>query len=445
MSSKLTTIYSCSACGAQYSKWQGRCLECGKWGTVGQETKETAKPQNSISPDKPISLADLSTQKQPRITTGSEEFDRVLGGGIVPGSLVLLGGDPGIGKSTLAIQIAGRIPDSLYASGEESAQQVKIRAERLALNLKSFKFIAQNNIEKIIATAQKENPPLLVIDSIQTADTIADNLSFGSAGQITAVTVQLLEFAKQSGVPVIIIGHVTKEGYVAGPKTLEHLVDTVLYLENDNKNHFKILRGVKNRFGSTGEVGVFEMTDRGLQEVKNSSQIFLTGEEKTPHPGIATTMVFEGSRPFLVEVQALTSKTMFGYPQRKASGIDLNRLQMLAAVIGKKSKINLINQDIYLNLAGGFKTKNTSTDLAICLAVVSSFLDAPIGNDTIAIGEVGLSGELRPTANIAAMIQEAQKLNFRQIIVPKNSGAKNQKNIIEAGDLAEVLKIIIKT
>ncbi|HNW09462.1 MAG TPA: DNA repair protein RadA [bacterium] len=437
-------IYSCSACGAQYTKWQGRCLECGKWGTINQEIANSNKDKNNLPPDQPIKLDQLPNQGQARIATGLAEFDRVLGGGIVAGSLILFGGDPGIGKSTLALQIAGQIPNTLYASGEESGQQVKLRAQRLNINLANFQFLGQNNIEKIIATAKAIKPPLLIVDSIQTANTLETGLSFGSANQITAVTVKLLELAKTANIPIIIIGHVTKEGYVAGPKTLEHLVDTVLYLENDNKNHFKILRSVKNRFGSIGEVGVFEMADSGLKEIANPSQIFLGEYGKTKHPGIMTAMVFEGSRPFVVEVQALTSKTMFGYPQRKAAGIDLNRLQMLTAVIGKKTKLNLVNQDIYLNLAGGFKTKNTATDLAICLAIASSFLDSPLANDAVAIGEVGLSGELRPVTNISQMIQEAQKLNFKKIIVPLQSGAKNKKNLIEIDTLTDGLKIIFK-
>lgn len=437
---KQQIIFTCTNCGAQSAKWQGRCLECGKWGTLVEELAETKKEEKNVPADKPINLSDLAEAKESRLASGVEEFDRVLGGGLVIGSFILLGGDPGVGKSTLALEICKKIKNVLYVSGEESAIQIKIRAERLALNLDELKFLPQTNIEKIISTAKELRPQLLVIDSIQTISTTDSPAAPGSVAQITACAAKLLELCKQNNISTVIIGHVTKDGLVAGPKTLEHLVDVVLYLENDNQNYFKILRGVKNRFGSIGEIGVFEMAATGLKEIKNPSQIFLEGDDRTS-AGAVTTITMEGSRPFFVEVQALCNKTFFGYPQRRTSGYDLNRLQMLTAVLAKHGKINLANQDIYLNIAGGLKIKETGADLAVCLAIISALGEKPLPAKSLAIGEVGLSGEVRSIPQLERRVKEAQKMDYANIFIPaiKNPPSGGQikmiRNISEAAGL----------
>jgi len=443
--SKISTIHECVKCGAQFSKWQGRCTECQSWGTIPQvaEISETLKKDIQISPDQPINFDQINLQEKERIKIGIAEVDRVLGGGLVAGSLVLLGGDPGIGKSTLALQIAQGIGDTLYISGEESAHQIKMRADRLKSNLSGLKFISQTSIEKIIATILDQKPKLVIIDSIQTINSSDSSNGVGSATQITACTSQLMELSKKSGIPIIIIGHVTKEGFVAGPKTLEHLVDTVLYLENDSRDFYKILRGVKNRFGSTGEIGIFEMTEIGLKEVINPTNIFIE-EHSSPSSGTTISIIMEGSRAFLVEIQALASKTSFGYPQRRSTGFDLNRLQMIIAVISKTAKVNLTNHDIYLNVAGGLKIKETATDLAVCLAIVSAYLEKPISQNILILGEVGLSGEIRTVAQIDRRIKEASKLKFNKIITAKNQNIRNVANteIIQVANIGEAIRTI---
>ena len=438
---KTQTIFTCTNCGAQSAKWQGRCLDCGKWGTLVEETAELKKEEKNISADKPINLATMAEAKESRLVSGIDEFDRVLGGGLVIGSFILLGGDPGIGKSTLALEICKKIKNVLYVSGEESAIQIKIRAERLALDMAELKFLPQTNIEKIIATAKELRPQLLIIDSIQTISTADTPSAPGSVAQITACSAKLLELSKQNNISTIIIGHVTKDGFVAGPKTLEHLVDVVLYLENDNQNYFKILRGVKNRFGSIGEIGVFEMAAAGLKEIKDSSRIFLETENKN-NAGVITAIVMEGSRPFFVEVQSLCNKTYFGYPQRKSSGYDLNRLQMLSAVLAKHGKINLANQDIYLNIAGGLKIKETGADLAVCLAIISALNEKPLPAKCLAIGEVGLSGEVRSVPQLERRIKEAQKMDYAHIFVPATKNPPTGGNIKAIGNISEAAGLI---
>lgn len=438
------TIFTCTNCGAQYSKWQGRCLECGKWGTIIEEAQPNPSKvaAGKAKPDKPIKLSELAGEKHLRTQTGIGELDRVLGGGIVKGSVTLLGGDPGIGKSTLAIQIAQSVPSTLYVSGEESADQIRIRAERLGMSLDVFDFLPQTNVERVIATALESKPGLLVIDSIQTVATDELDTAPGTVSQITACAGKLITLAKSAGIAVMVIGHVTKDGMVAGPKTLEHLVDAVLYLENDSQNFYKILRGTKNRFGSTGEIGVFEMTVKGLAEVANPTAVF--AEHSTErHPGKAMGVIIEGSRPFLVEIQALVSKTVFGYPQRKASGYDLNRLQMIIAVITQVAKVNLSNQDIYLNVAGGIKTKDTAVDLAVALAVASAFLGVAIDQQTLIIGEIGLSGEIRNVPQLDRRISEGKKLNFKKILAPYQAKISDN-NIVSLRDIKEAIKTIAK-
>ncbi len=442
----IQVVYSCSNCGAQYPKWQGRCLECGKWGTLIEEEQENKKSRNQeikkISPDQLIDLSRISAANTERIKTGLDEFDRVLGGGIVSDSLVLLGGDPGMGKSTLALQLIKNVTGALYVSGEESAQQVKLRAERLGLDLNGFKFLPQTNVEKIMATARDNKPPLVIIDSIQTIYSDDSPAPAGSVSQITACTAKLIELAKFSGLAVIIIGHVTKDGLVAGPKTLEHLVDAVLYLENDSLNYFKILRSVKNRFGSTGEIGIFEMTASGLKEISNPTEVFWDEAGDLPAIGTISTMVMEGSRAYLIEIQALVNKTSFGYAQRKATGFDPNRLQMILAVLAKAAKLNLANYDVYLNVAGGLKIRDTGADLAVALAVASALLDLPLGRQCLALGEIGLSGEVRAVPQLGQRLKEAEKFKFKKIIAAGKAAdaAKAAANLISVRYLAEAIK-----
>ena len=450
---KPSTIFSCSKCNAQSIKWSGRCFECESWGTLQKEIldkkTQTNKQNNDVSPAQIINLKDIKNQNYNRIKTNIDEVDRVLGGGIVPGSLILLSGEPGVGKSTLIAQIANSVVGKghcpvLYVSGEESAHQIKGRLERLNCNLEKIQFINELNVEKIISACKKLEikPNLLIIDSIQTIYTSEIENEIGGINQIKASTAKFLELAKQSDIPVMLIGHITKDGAIAGPKNLEHMVDAVLYLETDKTHHYRILRAVKNRFGSTMEIGIFEMKKFGFCEIKNPSSIFLN-ESTNNLSGCAISCIMEGVRPFLVETQSLVTKTVFGYPQRKTSGYDLNRLQVLIAVLIKRAEINLANQDVILNIVGGLKTNDTALDLAICLAIISSFFDRTIPQKTIVFGEVGLNGEVRNIPRIEERIKEVKKLGFNQIIMPEcNTTFKDVKllkikNIRDIKDLLE--------
>ncbi|MFC1598862.1 DNA repair protein RadA [Patescibacteria group bacterium] len=440
---KNTTIYSCSKCGAQSAKWTGRCLECQSWGTMAEdvETQETNIPRVKIDTTQIIDLNKANIKSYDRLQSQISEFDRVLGGGIVMGSLNLIGGEPGIGKSTLVLQICEKINTPiLYISGEESASQIKIRTDRLNLNLNDVKFLAENHLEKIISYILEEKPGLIILDSIQTVYSAELPSEAGSVNQVRVCTVKLLEVVKKHNIPIIIIGHVTKDGQVAGPKTLEHLVDCVLYLEGSKTDNYRLLRCTKNRFGSTNELGIFDMTSLGLKEVKNPSELFLpqTNQKVT---GSAITCIMEGSRPFLIEIQALVSKTVFGYPQRKTAGYDLNRLQMLIAVLIKRAQTPLINQDIHLNITGGLKINETGADLAVCLAIYSSLKDQLIPANTMIIGEVGLGGEIRPVWQISKRIDEAQKLGFKNIITPVIKSDK--QGIVMVKDINEAIKKIV--
>lgn len=441
------TIFSCSKCGAQYPKWQGRCLECGSWGSLIEENiniKE--KNKKLLQAEKPINLADFKELNETRFSTGLEEFDRVLGGGILPGSFILLGGDPGVGKSTLILQSLNNIKNSLYVSGEESISQIKSRTLRLKIDPQKINFLPQIDINKIVATAKENKPQFLIIDSIQTVYSQENTGSAGSISQITTCASKLMELAKNQNIAILIIGHVTKDGAVAGPKILEHLVDTVIYLENDNNNFYRILRAVKNRFGPVGEIGIFEMSEFGLKEISNPHKIFLDKELDPKRYGITITIILEGSRMFLIEVQALTVKTLFGYPQRKTNGFDINRLQMLLAVLSKNSKINFNNYDIYINVTGGFKIKETSADLAICLAIISAFYEKPLPSQTIILGEVGLSGEIRSVSQLEKRINEVEKLGFNSVIIPnfKKVSPKTNLKILTVDNLETAIKIFIK-
>ncbi|XOU94436.1 MAG: DNA repair protein RadA [Candidatus Kerfeldbacteria bacterium] len=448
MSKGQQIIHTCNKCDAQYPKWQGRCTECGEWGSLGEQSiiKKTKNISNNKSESAELEvLAEVDIKNEHRLKSGIYEFDRVLGGGIVSGSLILLGGDPGVGKSTLALQAGGNLATGdkqvLYVSGEESSAQVKIRFTRLGLSTTNLKFIGETSLDTILATIEKHDPDLVIIDSIQTLNYSEIESEAGSISQVKAVTAKLAEIAKDKKIPIILIGHVTKDGSVAGPRTLEHLVDVVLYLEGDRYHAFRILRAVKNRFGSTSEVGVFDMQSGGLKEVTNPSKIFLS-DRKTDSPGSVVTAVVEGSRSFLVEIQALVTRTAFGYPQRRANGIDINRLQMLIAVLIKKAGLFLGNQDIHVNVAGGFKISEPSVDLAVCLAIASAFKNKLISKTTATFGEVGLGGELRTVSQVDKRMEELKKMGFKKIVMPKTklNIKVDNINIITSDTISEIIK-----
>ena len=447
MPSKPTTIFACLNCGAQSPKWSGRCLECGAWGTLKEELREKGGAEKvSVPAPELIDFKEVSEEKLSRFLTGIDEVDRVLGGGLVPGSLILLSGEPGIGKSTIVAQIAESLGTKelpvLYVSGEESAGQIKGRLQRLGTDLGKIRFLNETSAEKIAAAAEKLLPRLVIVDSIQTVYSFLVEAEAGGLNQIRATAARFLELAKQKNVAVILIGHVTKDGQLAGPKALEHLVDTVIYLETETLHDYRILRATKNRFGSVNEVGIFEMTGAGFKEIKNPSAIFLdeVGESLS---GSVISSVMEGSRPFLVEVQALVTKTVFGYPQRKASGFDLNRLQVLSAVLTKRAKVNLSNQDIILNVVGGLKINDPALDLAVSAAIISSLLNQTVDRQTLVLGEVGLGGEIRNVSRLEQRLKEAEKLGFIKTIVPGaeiKMGALKIEKVKNLNDLLEKIK-----
>jgi DNA repair protein RadA/Sms len=456
MSEKSKKIFVCSKCDAQFPKWFGQCPECGNWGSL-QEQEVTAENKKVKTEAKEIiAFNQIKAENFLRIRTGIEEFDRVLGGGIVPGSLVLLGGEPGIGKSTLVLQIAEKItnfqpPPSkqvqnsvLYISGEESAEQVKMRVDRLGIRTKNLQFLGETDIETIIATLEKYKPQAAIIDSIQTLSFADLPSEAGSVSQIRAAAAKILEVAKKNKIAIFIIGHVTKEGTVAGPKTLEHIVDTVLYLEGDPYHHFRLLRAVKNRFGATGEVGVFDMKENGLVEVKNPSEAFLS-ERVENIPGSVVSVVVKGTRSFLVEVQALVNPTNFGYSQRRARGFDVNRLPLLLAVLARRVNINLNNFDVHLNIAGGLWVDEPAIDLAVCLAIVSAYKNRPCHSRMAVFGEVGLAGEIRPVAEPEKRIKEAEKLGFEKILLPRlKTVLKSKIQLQVVRDLNEAIVLCLK-
>jgi DNA repair protein RadA/Sms len=426
---KVKKLFTCQNCDSQFPKWQGRCTECGQWGTLEEGIPTTSVAEKSSAPlAETISFGDIQGGEIFRFNTGLDEFDRVLGEGLVSGSVVLIGGDPGIGKSTLVMQMAAKISQNepvIYVSGEESPEQVKQRIDRLQMEAKDLHFVSETDSEMVCATLNEKQPKVAVIDSIQTLTSSEVSSQTGSTQQIKAVTAQLLEVAKKSKIAIIIIGHVTKQGAVAGPRTLEHLVDAVLYLEGDRYQSLRVLRAIKNRFGSTSEIGIFKMEEKGLKEVSNPSELLLQDRAKQI-PGSVVTCVMEGSRPLLVEVQALVTKTGFGYPQRKSSGYDQKRLQMLLAVLTKRAGLKIGDQDIHINVVGGVRIKEPSADLAVCLAIISALMNKPLPNTLSAMGEVGLGGEVRPVINIEKRLEESAKLGFNKIILPSNS--KDHKN-----------------
>ncbi len=451
MASKNETIFTCSNCGAQFQKWIGRCLECGKWGTVEKTQSEKRKTESNetVIPAKTIKLGEVGGKDFKRVTTGISELDRVLGGGIVPGSLILLGGEPGIGKSTLSLQLAAALPNTFYFSAEESAEQIKMRADRLGITAPTLQLANEPEVEKIVATLAPNKkdatiplPGLVIIDSIQTLYSNDVEGEPGNINQIRACTVKLMELAKTSGIPIIIIGHVTKEGTVAGPKTLEHLVDTVLYLEGDQHHLYRILRTVKNRFGATDEVGIFQMEEKGLTEVRNASAFFMA-ERGEDLPGTILTCLVEGTRPIIVEIQALVNKTAFGFPIRKSSGFDLNRLHVLIAVLQKRAGLHLEQYDVHINVVGGLVANEPAADLAVAMAIASAYKDKPLGHDLVAFGEVGLGGEVRSIPQVEKRIREAEQLGLKRVITSatvQQSGKNSSIKIIGVKNIQELIK-----
>lgn len=422
---KPTTAYTCAQCGASYSRWMGKCEQCGEWNSLVEQavsapTTTAGSRSRSAAAARPQSLSTIDVSKQPRLSTGLTEVDQVLGGGIVTGSIMLLSGDPGIGKSTLVLQIAAHLALAdravLYVSGEESAAQIKLRADRLGFGEAPLELLAETDVDIVVATMAAGQYDLVIIDSIQTMATTVLTGASGTVGQITAATHTIQTAAKKLGIATLVIGHVTKEGTIAGPKILEHLVDVVLYLEGERYGTFKALRGIKNRFGSTSETGIFEMGEQGLLGVSNPSAALLA--ERTPASGSVVLATLEGTRPILVEVQALVAPTPFGYPKRTAAGFDLNRLNLLVAVLGRRGGLNLSSHDIYVNVVGGLRVAEPAADLAIICAIASALADTPVPEHTAIFGEVGLSGEVRAVAQAARRQAEAARLGYRHVIGP---------------------------
>ncbi|MFA7253324.1 MAG: DNA repair protein RadA [Patescibacteria group bacterium] len=413
MSKKNTTIWLCDQCGNEFSIWSGKCSACGEWNSLKEMKVQGGKPTGSNAKNRDFvveKLANIKLDDSGRQSTLISELDRVLGGGVVPGSIILLGGEPGIGKSTLLLQLANNLQNVFYLSAEESASQIKLRADRLGIKNDTITLVSTPDIESAIREAEKIRPNLIIVDSIQTIELNLYDATPGSLVQVRECGIYLQQFAKRTGIPVMIIGHVTKEGNLAGPRILEHLVDTVLYLEGDRFNDARILRGVKNRFGPTNEVGIFSMQEEGMMEIKNPSELFLA--ERKSEPGSAITVALEGTRPVLVEIQALVVPTHFGYPKRTSSGFDLNRLSLLAAVIAKKTPINLSNSDIYLNVIGGLKLREPAIDLAVCAAIISSYKNKALPAELCLFGEIGLLGEVRQVVRSQERQKEAKALGF---------------------------------
>lgn len=456
---KAETVYFCKNCGYESGKWLGQCPACHEWnsmteapkaGSKGKKTSISGQGGRNTGEALPVRLQDIELADEQRTSSGLKEFDRVLGGGIVTGSLVLVGGDPGIGKSTILLQAARAISlaggSVLYVSGEESEKQIKMRAQRIGDFGDGFLLLCDTLLDNAISVIEEMKPDFVVIDSIQTMMNSGIESSAGSVTQVRESTAALLRTAKGLGISIFIVGHVTKEGSVAGPRVLEHMVDTVLYFEGDLQGSYRILRAVKNRFGSTNEIGVFEMRQEGLKEVENPSEYMLSGRAEGSSGNIVT-CVMEGTRPLLIEIQALvTDNTSFTYPKRQATGLDLNRVSLLMAVLEKRAGMRLSQSDAYVNIAGGMRVSEPSVDLAVVIAIVSSFRNRPADKDMVAFGEVGLSGEIRAVSMCERRVIEAQKLGFTKAIVPK-ANKKSLKDIsgielIEAATLDDVMDVL---
>ncbi|MDD2313368.1 MAG: DNA repair protein RadA [Proteiniphilum sp.] len=426
---KLKSVYFCSNCGHESPKWMGKCPSCGEWSTFVEELirKDAASKQEdtrSFGEGKsiPTTLREIKADEEPRIDMRDIELNRVLGGGLVPASVVLIGGEPGIGKSTLVLQTILKLNGirTLYVSGEESARQLKLRAERIGIENDDCLIVCETNLDEIFKHVKQVSPQLLIIDSIQTVYSDALESSPGSISQVRECAASLLKFAKHSGTPVLLIGHITKEGSIAGPKILEHIVDTVLQFEGDQHYMYRILRGIKNRFGSTAELGIYEMNQSGLREVSNPSELLLT-QNHDGLSGVSIAAAIEGVRPFVIETQSLVSTAAYGTPQRSATGFDIRRMNMLLAVLEKRAGFKLAQKDVFLNIAGGLRVNDPGMDLSVISAVLSSSLDMAIDRETCLCGEVGLSGEIRPVNRIEQRIQEAEKLGFSRMLIPANN------------------------
>jgi len=426
--SKVKTKFVCNECGYETSKWMGKCPACLEWNTMIEEKDTGAKGIKTASPSsKAIPITDVAKDYEDRVKTGIDELDRVLGGGIVGGSLVLVGGDPGIGKSTLLLQVCGALAPSqriLYISGEESAKQIKLRAERLSVNHENILMASETNFENVEALINENKPQVVILDSIQTVYSNELTSAPGSVSQVREVTGHLMHIAKEGGITVFVAGHVTKDGAIAGPRVLEHMVDTVLYFEGERHQNYRILRSVKNRFGSTNEIGIFEMRQEGLVEVANPSGVLLSGRAKD-QSGSVVVASLEGTRPMLLEIQALVTPTSFGMPRRMATGIDYNRLTMLMAVLEKKVGMQLHNFDAYVNVVGGIKLDEPACDLGVIASVAGSFRNCPISPDIVVMGEVGLTGEVRTVSQVEKRVMEAKRMGFKKCILPAGNRSKN--------------------
>ena len=430
---KIKSVYICSECGYESPKWYGKCPSCGEWNTMNEEIKETSKASAAAARSHatayapPVHISEISTTDEIRYQTGSKELDRVMGGGIVKGSLILLGGDPGIGKSTILLQICehlGRNLKILYVSGEESKRQLRLRADRLGVDSDNLYILTQTDVELVCETIRQDKPDIVMIDSIQTMSLSELNSSPGSVTQVRESTNFFMRTAKSLDIPMIIVGHVNKEGSIAGPKVLEHVVDAVLHFEGDRQMSYRILRAVKNRYGSTNEIGVFEMTDEGLREVENPSLMLISGRPKNVS-GTCIACAMEGTRPILAEIQALAASTGFGNPRRMCTGFDYNRMNLIIAVLEKRAGYYFNNTDAYVNVVGGLRLDETAVDLAVAISLISSLKDVPINDNAIAFGEIGLAGEIRSVSHAQQRLNEAVRLGFEKIIIP----AHNSKDI----------------
>ncbi len=447
---KQKTVFVCRQCGYQNAKWLGKCPSCSSWNTLEETVSLVSKSTKAktVTASMPSLISEIDTESEIRFKTGIDELDRVLGGGLVQGSLVLVGGDPGIGKSTLLLQICKSIGKKvLYISGEESERQIKLRAQRLGVDSDSMYLVSETDVEAVVAYIEKVNPDVVIIDSIQTMSHSQIASSAGSVSQVREATNIFMNTAKRTGTAMFIVGHVTKDGNIAGPRVLEHMVDCVLYFEGDRQNTFRILRGVKNRFGSTNEIGVFEMCGEGLREVENPSAMLLDGRPQNIS-GSSVVCSMEGSRGVLAEVQSLVTPTGFGNPRRMASGADLNRVVLLIAVLEKRAKLKLSNCDVYVNVAGGLRIDETAADLGICAAIATALTDTAIPHDMLFCGEVGLGGEIRSVAQLDKRLTEAVKMGFRYAVVPAHAmkAANLPKGITlyGAADINEALGYVKK-
>ena len=448
---KSKTEFVCSECGNVTSKWFGKCQACGAWNSIEEQTPvNTPAFAKSMSGKtschtQPLSkpIDDISYDDSERTKTGMNEFDRVLGGGIVEGSVTLLSGEPGVGKSTLLLQVCGLLGDKkklLYVTGEESPSQIKLRAKRLCINSSDILIYSETNIDEIVGEAEAVNPDIIVIDSIQTLTDETSSSAPGSITQVRATTTKLIKLAKMTGVSIIIVGHVNKDGGIAGPKILEHMVDTVLYFDGEKQYAYRTLRAVKNRFGSTNEIGMFEMNSEGLCEVENPSE-YLLSQRPTNVSGNCTMCIMEGTRPILAEIQALVTKTAYPVPKRASTGLDYNRMSLLTAVLEKRIGLNLSANDVFVNVVGGLRIDDPSSDLAACIAIISGYRDIIIDDKLIAIGEIGLAGECRAVGNIEQRIREATRLGFSKIIIPMRNYERSKPKIEQIKGNAEILPV----